>query len=290
MKPRRAEKNFLEADGQTAESCRFFVVPIPHERTTSYMKGTRFGPAAVIAASAQLEYYDEETGGETFREGVFTLEPLKIPKSEKIFFEKIGELAESLISTFRGIPFFIGGEHAISQALIPPFAGKYRNLSVLHFDAHADLRKAYEGNPRNHACAMRPISKICKVLQIGIRSVAPEEKKLINHGNVRTYLMHENPDFERLAENVISNLAENVYISIDVDGFDPSVMPGTGTPQPGGFSWREALGIFRKVCLAKNVVGADLVEVRPLKDNPITEFAAAKLIYRLMGYISLKKS
>lgn len=271
------------------EDASFIIIPLPYEQTTSYGKGTKYGPSKIIDASLQIELWDEELKKENYRAGIFTADSLKYVKSEKDFFTKGQRLIEMIVESYNSVFVFIGGEHSISQVLIPPFARKYKNLSVLHFDAHADLRKEYEGTPHSHACAMYPISKIAKIVQIGIRNVALEEAELINNGNVKTYLMHENLDTDRLVKKIMKDLSDNVYITIDVDGFDPSVMPATGTPQPGGFMWYDAVKIFREVCFKKNVVAFDVVETSPVKGFNITEFNAAKLIYKLIGYISVRK-
>ncbi|MEA3306676.1 MAG: agmatinase, partial [Elusimicrobiota bacterium] len=250
---------------------------------------TKKGPEAILKASLQLELWDEEVKRETWKNGIYTFRSFNCAKNENLFFKSLEKEVSDILNTTSSIPFFLGGEHSITQALIPPFFKKYKNLSVLHFDAHADLRRKYEGSYHNHACAIHPISARCKVVQVGIRNIAPEEKKYTNSGNVKTYLMHENLNINALASKVLRNLNSKVYITIDADGFDPSVMPGTGTPQPGGFMWHEALWFFKKICAKKEIVGIDMVEVSPIKDSHITEFAAAKLIYRLMGYLSEKK-
>ncbi len=268
---------------------KFTVLPIPYEKTTSYGKGTKNGPEAILKASLQLELWDEELKKETWKEGIYTLKAFNCTKSEKLFFKSLEEQVGHILKSTNSIPFFLGGEHGITQALIPPFLKRHKNLSVLHFDAHADLRPEYEGTSHNHACAMSPISKFCKVVQVGIRNIAPEEKKYTNSGNVKTYLMHENLDIDKLVTKVLKSLTSKVYITIDADGFDPSVMPGTGTPQPGGFMWHEALRFFKKICEKKEIVGIDMVEVSPIKNSHITEFAAAKFIYRIMGYIKKRK-
>ena len=186
------------------------------------------------------------------------------------------------IQNYKQFPFYIGGEHSISQALIAPYIEKYgTKLSVLHFDAHADLRKEYYGDERSHACALYPASRKVRVVQVGIRSIGLEEKDNVNSGNVKTFLMHENLDQKKLIQDVLANLTDTVYMTIDVDGFDPSVIPGTGTPQPGGFMWYDALNLFREVIKHKKIVAADIVETAPMKTNPISEFNASKLIYRL---------
>jgi agmatinase len=266
------------------QNCRFCVVPLPFEKTTTYGRGTKNGPRAVIEASAQLELYDEELKISTYKKGIYTHKPVNCKAGIKTVFKRI-ETAAAKILKSRTVPFFIGGEHSISQVLISTFSKKYKNLSVLHFDAHADLREIYEKSPHSHACAMSPASKKCRVVQVGIRSIAEEEVRFVNRGNVKTFLMNENLDIEKLIPKVLKNLSRNVYISIDVDGFDPSVIPATGTPVPGGFLWYDALQVVKKVCRSKNIAGVDVVELSPVKNLQVSEFTVAKLIYRLMGYI-----
>ncbi|MGC8867546.1 MAG: agmatinase [Elusimicrobiales bacterium] len=266
----------------------FIILPIPYEHTTSYGKGTRYGPRKILESSYQLEFWDEELKKEVYKVGIFTADYFNHTRSEKKFFDRIEKFVECLINSYNAVFVFIGGEHSIVQGLIPPFERKYKNLSVLHFDAHADLRNEYEGNPHSHASALHPASLKSKIVQVGIRSIASEEKHLINKGNVRTFLMHKCLNVENLIPKILKELSDNVYMTIDVDGFDPSVMPATGTPQPGGFEWYDALKIFKAVCFKKNVVGFDVVEVSPIKNSSITEFNASKLIYRLMGYISVR--
>lgn len=264
----------------------FVVVPVPYEKTTSYGKGTKRGPAAVINASYQLELWDEETKTETWKKGIFTSRPVNCALPENKFFPALEETVEELLSSTSALPFFIGGEHSVTLGLLPPFIKRHKNLSILHFDAHADLRPSYRGSTHSHACAVYPSSRTNKLVQIGIRSVGADERKYHNTGLVKTHLMHENLDFKKLERDILRELTDTVYLTIDVDGFDSSVMPGTGTPQPGGFMWQEAMTLFKAICLKKKVVGVDVVEVAPIKGSPITEFNAAKLIYRLMGYLS----
>jgi len=272
---------FIIDNSTTIKSASFVIVPIPYEKTTSYGKGTKYGPKAILSASTQLELWDEELKEETYKKGIFTTKPLKFSN-----FSELEKNVEKLLTQIKGIPVFLGGEHSITQALIPPFKKIYKDLSVLHFDAHADLRLEYENSKISHACALYPASRNTKIVQIGIRSVGDEEKQFINSGNVKTFFMHENLDIDKLIKEISNELSKTLYLTIDVDGFDPSVMPGTGTPQPGGFMWYEALKIFKEICSKKKIVGMDVVEVSPLKNSNITEMNAAKLIYRLMGYIS----
>ena len=276
---------FLLDEPVSFTDARFLILPVPYEKTTSYGKGTGKGPAAILDSSWQLEFWDEEAKKEIWKDGIVTLAPFDCARGEKVFFKNLEREVAGILAVFKGIPIFLGGEHSITQGLLPPFQRKYKDLSILHFDAHADLRPEYEGTPHSHASALYPASRTTRTVQVGIRSVSHDEKRYIGAGNVKTYLMHENLDFARLEKNVLKDLSDTVYLTIDVDGFDPSVMPGTGTPQPGGFMWYDALKLFKAVCKNKKVVGLDVVEVLPLKGSPITEFNAAKLIYRLMGYL-----
>ena len=276
----------LTNDKSDIKKCRFIVVPIPYEKTTSYGHGTKFGPKKIIEASSQIELWDEETKKENWLKGIYTSSPIKCSGSENSVFKNIEKVAKKYCDLKNKIPFFIGGEHSITQALTKPFINKHKNISILHFDAHADLRRSYEGFSKSHACALYPASLKCKIVQVGIRSVSEDEALKINKKNVKTFLMHENRDVKKLIPKVLKSLTNTVYITIDVDGFDPSVIPATGTPQPGGFMWYEALDLFKAVCTKKSVVGVDIVEVAPRKFDTLSEFNTAKLIYRLMSYLS----
>lgn len=268
------------------ERARFIVLPIPYERTTSYKKGTERGPSGFLDGSLGVELWDEELGRQTYTEGIHTLDPFGSEEPAAAFFPKLGAHVASLARRENKVLFCVGGEHSLSQATIPAFAQTYPNLSVLHFDAHADLRPEYEGSPYNHACAMYPASRLVPVVQVGVRSIAEEEAHLVDAGLVSTFPMHLYPDLNQLIPRVLDKLTDSVYLSIDLDGFDPSVIPGVGTPQPGGFSWYAGLALLRAVIAGKHVVGVDLMELRPLLDTVDSELAAAKLAYRLMGYLA----
>lgn len=280
--------SFLGEDisNTSLEGARFVILPVPYEKTTSYKKGTEEGPRAFLKASSQLELWDEELKKETWKAGICTLAPFSSEETAETFFPKLQARVKELTAYRDKKLLIIGGEHSLTQATVPPYAELYPQLSVLHFDAHADLREEYEGTPYNHACALYPASKLCPVVQVGIRSVASEELHRVNSGRVKTFFYHENPKSEKLIPKVLQSLTRDVYISIDLDGFDPAVIPGVGTPQPGGFSWEDSLKLFRAVIQKKNVVAIDLMELCPLKDTEISEFTAAKLAYRLMGYLS----
>jgi len=280
---------FINKQAASPEKAKFLVVPVPYERTTSYYKGAEKGPTAIIEASPQVELWDEELKREVWEDGIYTTAPLDCGGSEEEFFTRLEKTVGDILDSTKALPVFLGGEHSITQGLIPSFARRHRDLSILHFDAHADLRLSYFGSRHSHACAVYPASRTNKTVQVGIRSVGSEEKQFVNAGKVKTFFMHENRDMRKLEEAVLKELSGTVYMTVDVDGFDPSVMPGTGTPQPGGFGWYEGLHLLKTVCENKNIVGADIVEVSPLKGSPITEFNAAKLAYRLMGYIGSGK-
>lgn len=277
----------LESKYSSLPLCKFVVVPVPFEKTVCYGHGTAKGPAAVIEASTQIELWDEETKTETWELGINTQPAVNCKGSTNTVFKNIDKTVRNLMQ-YKAVPFYIGGEHTVTQALAQPYIEKYKNLSILHFDAHADLRETFEGTPKSHACALYPASRQVPVVQVGIRSVASEEKQYCNAGKVTTFLMHENRDINKLIPQVLKKLTDTVYITIDVDGFDPSVIPATGTPQPGGFMWYEALDLFREVIKHKNIVAVDVVEACQRKADPITEFNTSKLIYRLMGYLALK--
>lgn len=278
----------VENNKNSLPLCAYAVIPIPFERSVSYGHGTAMGPEAILDASSQVELWDEEVKKETWEDGIFTAAQINCKGTTKKVFERISATVEEMMN-YKAIPFYIGGEHSISQALIDPYIKKHKNLSVLHFDAHADLRAEYEGNPHSHASALYPASKKAPLVQVGIRSVGAEEKDNINAGKVTTFLMHENRDIKKLISQVLKKLTDTVYITIDVDGFDPSVIPATGTPQPGGFGWYEGLDLLREVIAKKNIVAIDVVEAAKKKDDTTTEMNCAKLIYRLMGYLSVKK-
>ena len=277
----------LESKTSSLPLCKFAVVPVPFEKTVCYGHGTAKGPAAVIEASTQIELWDEETKTETWELGINTQPAINCKGSTNTVFKNIDKTVRNLMQ-YKAIPFYIGGEHTVTQALAQPYIEKYKNLSILHFDAHADLRPTFEGTPKSHACALYPASRQVKVVQVGIRSVASEEKQFCNAGNVTTFLMHEHRDIKKLIPQVLKKLTDTVYITIDVDGFDPSVIPATGTPQPGGFMWYEALDLFREVIKHKKIVAIDVVEACKRNADTITEFNVSKLIYRLMGYLALK--
>lgn len=222
----------LESKTSSLPLCKFAVVPVPFEKTVCYGHGTAKGPAAIIEASTQIELWDEETKTETWELGINTQPAVNCKGSTNTVFKNIDKTVRHLMQ-YKAIPFYLGGEHTVTQALVQPYIEKHKNLSILHFDAHADLRPTFEGTPKSHACALYPASRQVPVVQVGIRSVASEEKQFCNKGKVTTFLMHEHRDIKKLIPQVLKKLTDTVYITIDVDGFDPSVIPATGTPATG---------------------------------------------------------
>lgn len=268
---------------------RFVVLPAPYDGTTTFLKGTRHGPRAVITASQQVELYDEELERETALEaGIATL---PIPPLEAEPPERVPEVLERLAR-----PHFeagkcvvtIGGEHSVSLGPIRAAKAQHAALSVLHIDAHADLRAEYDGTPFGHGCVMRRVLEAgIPITQVGIRSLSPEEAALVREGRVRTFFAHRTRDVARAAKEIVATLpTKDVYVSIDIDALDPSLVAGTGTPEPGGLSWWDMLALLREAAGARRIVGFDLVETLPLAGQAVSEFVAARIIYRFMGYIS----
>lgn len=292
-------KSFIESEKEFAnyDNSKFIVIPCPHEATTSYAKGTKNGPKAIIDASFFLENFDDELLLETYKDGIHTTSPITISKLK---------LQTSKTLNDKKIPIILGGEHSISPVPISAAKIFYPDLTVLQFDAHADLRDKYNGQKSSHACAARRILEICPIVQVGIRNISREEWEFAKGSRQLDKIYFKNsksknpalpagrqnsneiPNPNLKIQKILNQLSDNVYITFDVDVFDPSIMPSTGTPEPGGMLWDEVLDILRAVCANKNIVGADFVELMPIKGLHAPDYMIAKLIYRLMGYITQK--
>ena len=270
------------------KNSRFVVVPLPYDKTASFQKGTVKGPEAIIEASAQVELLDEELEVETYKSGIHTLAPFDISGSPEEMIEKILPVYRKYLAMNK-ILVGLGGEHSVSYAPIKAYHEKYPNLSVLQFDAHADLRDGYEGEKFSHAAVMRRVSEFCKnITQVGIRNYSAEEISLVKQKkHIHTFLWHKTLPLKKYHDEIINTLTDEVYVTIDTDGFDPAVLPGTGTPEPGGLSWLQVTSLLRDVAEKKKIVGFDITELMPLPYNKMSEFICAKLIYRLMGYSNL---
>ena len=286
----KVPNNFLGIEKNLSNyvTSKVAVLPIPYEATTSYGKGTRKGPAAIIAASQLVEFYDEELDRDSVREfGIATLKPvtfksLKGAKALAAIEKSVGKILDD-----KKFPVCLGGEHTVTGPIVKAFHSRFGDdFSVLQIDAHSDLRETYGGTPYSHACVMKRIWDFHKdIVQVGIRAQCIEERQLILQRQIRTHYAKDICGRTDWTSRVLTELKERVYITIDCDGFDPSVVPATGTPEPGGLGWFETLHFLKMVCASKRVIGFDIVELAPSKASPISDYNLAKLAYRLMGYI-----
>ena len=275
-------------DANTKIKSKVVVVPFGLEKTVSYGRGTKNAPKEIIKASHQVELFDEELNKETFKHiGIKTLKPFKIKNQIKSAMTQIARINEKILSE-KLFPLVLGGEHSITSGSIRPFVKKYKNLYILHFDAHADLRDQYDGEKFSHATAIRRCLdyKNVKVISFGIRNLSKEE--MIFYKRIRKKYKF----FGVVKKNKwkISQIRKifkkkNVYITFDVDGFDSSLMPATGTPEPGGMFWEDVMPIIKNVCSVSNVVGADINELAPIKNFNSCNFLTAKLAYKIISYV-----
>ncbi len=268
----------------TFENAKAVILPVPLESTTSYVPGTRNGPREILVASSHLELWDEETNTDIHPIGIYTLPEMELPfdNMEDIMSE-IGRVAAAILEHDK-FPIVLGGEHSITSPVVGAVAAKYPGVSVLQIDAHADLRDIYMGTRFNHACAMRRVLEHAPCTQVGIRSLSTDEAKAAP--TLRTTIFYDvnmRQDKNWIA-NVVASLSDRVYITIDVDGMDPAIMPATGTPEPGGLSWYEVLSLLRAVMTQRTVVGCDIVELSPLPGVAAPNFLCAKLIYKILTY------
>ena len=254
---------------------------IPYDGTSTWGKGADKGFEAFIEASHNLELYDIETDSEVYRHGIYAPSVLEDFESPEIMFDRVYRHTQSLLKKDKFLTFF-GGEHSISIGIMKAFAEEYQDLTVLHIDAHADLRSSYLGSPYNHACAMHEANKTCNLIQVGIRSMDVTEKEFMNHEKV--FFAHYIRSEKNWLRQVVEKLTDKVYISFDLDALDPSIMPATGTPEPGGLWWHETLELLRLVFKTKDVVGFDIVELTPIESLRHPQFLAAKLYYKMLSY------
>ncbi|MGQ9619396.1 MAG: agmatinase [Bacteroidales bacterium] len=258
------------------------ILPVPYDETSTWIRGADRGPQAVMEASVNLEFYDIETCSEVHKKGIYTLEPVTEKSSPEALVNSVYEKVCFLLNDGK-FPVIIGGNHTVSIGAAYAFSEKYKELSVLQLDAHADLRNEYEGTPFNHACVMARIREKAHIVQVGIRSMSAEE---INLADMKViYPAYKLWYDGSLYKKALDSLRRNVYITIDLDVFDPSVMPSTGTPEPGGLSYYELMHFLRDVARERNVAGFDVVELCPSPSNKVPDFLAAKIIYQLLGYI-----
>jgi agmatinase len=266
------------------EHARVVILPVPLDRTTSYVPGTRTGPHEILVASSHMELWDEETQTDVHSVGIYTLPEMEFPfASMDEVVDEIRRVAAEIVNRGK-FPVILGGEHSITPPVVAAVAAKHKGLSVLQIDAHADLRDTFMGTPHNHACAMRRTLEHAPITQVGIRSLSNEEAADIASLKTRVFYdfnMRQDPAW---MDRVVDSLSDAVYITIDVDGFDPAIMPSTGTPEPGGLSWYEGLGLLRRVIEHRTVVGCDIVELSPMPGNAAPNFLCAKLLYKILSY------
>jgi len=260
------------------------ILPVPVDRTTSYVGGTRNGPHEILQASSHMELWDEELNVDVHGVGIVTLPEMELPFGEmEPLIEEIERVAYEIIGRDKFLV-ALGGEHSITPPLVSAAARKYPKLSVLQIDAHADMRDAYMGTPHNHACAMRRSLEYARLTQVGIRSLSTEEAEILPRLNTTVFFdvdMRRTPGW---IDAVVDSLAADVYLSIDVDGMDPAIMPSTGTPEPGGLSWAEITALVRATAERRRIVAADIVELSPIPGLVAPNFLAAKLVYKLLTY------
>jgi N1-aminopropylagmatine ureohydrolase len=263
------------------DGSEIIILPVPYDETSTWMRGAGKGPDAILEASVNLEFYDVETSSEVHLKGINTVEPLLEKQTPGRLVDAVYQRISGLLS-HKKFPVIIGGNHTVSIGAIKAFSECFENLSVLQLDAHSDLRQIYEGSEFNHACAMARAREFAPVVQVGIRSMSAGE--LPYAGSDRIFFAHELYYDKDLYRKATDKLTENVYITIDLDVFDPSLIPSTGTPEPGGPGYFELLHFLRDVTRKKNVVGFDVVELCPSDANKAPDFIAAKIIYQLLSY------
>jgi agmatinase len=284
--PHELHDNFLGLPAAVADyrKARFAILPVPYDATTSYNVGARDGPRAIITASQQVELYDEALGRESWKAGVATLPAIEPDVSGPEATVRAIERAARRVVRDGKFLIALGGEHSISSGLVRAARSRHRALSVLQIDAHADLRDSYQGSPWSHACVMRRVHDLgVPAVGVGVRNYSQEEARFIRSAGKKVISARACREGRDWIGEAAAVLSDEVYVTIDIDGLDPAYAPGTGTPEPGGLDWYQVTDLLEAVARARKIVAADLVEVRPLPGSPVTEFLAAKLLYRLIG-------
>ncbi len=271
----------IEDQYSKLDNSKIVLIPVPYDGTSTWQKGADKGPEAFLEASENMELYDIETETEVYKQGVFLADAVTENASPEAMVEAVHKVVKNYIKKNKFVTTF-GGEHSISIGTIRAFNECFEDLTVLQLDAHADLRKTYQGSSCNHACALYEASQNTNLIQVGIRSMDVIETTVMDDD--KTYFAHEMADDDNWVDEAIDQMTDNVYITIDLDVFDPSICPSTGTPEPGGLLWYETLDFLRQVFEEKNVVGFDIVELCPNPTEKASDFLAAKLYYKLLSY------
>ena len=278
--------NFLDLPDEYCDpaASRYAVLPIPYEQTVTYGRGAGLAPAAILEASAQVEWYDEELRGQFVSAGIATLGPIEPAGAVEATADAIRDVAEAVMRDEKFL-LSLGGEHSITVPLVQAAAKCFGEVSVLQLDAHADLRDRYQGTKLSHACVMRRVLEATdRIAQVGTRSFSAEEVEACPQQARRFITPTMVADEAEWIDRTLALLGEQVYVTIDVDAFDPAEAPGVGTPEPGGLHWREVTALLRRVCAERRVVAADIVEVRPIPPSLVTEYLAARLAYKIIAY------
>lgn len=260
---------------------KIVIIPVPYDGTSTWQKGADKGPQAFLDASENMELYDIETDSEVYKEGIFLAETVTENSSPEAMVDAVHKITKKYLNKNKFVALF-GGEHSISIGTVRAFNECFNNLTVLQIDAHADLRKEYLGSKYNHACSMYEASQNSNLVQVGIRSMDVSEKRVMNTDKV--FFAHDMAVNEDWMEDVVDQLTSNVFITFDLDAMDPSLLPSTGTPEPGGLFYYETLEFLKRVFAERNVVGFDMVELCPNKDDKSSDFIAAKLFYKMLSY------
>lgn len=271
----------IPAEYSKLETSKVVLIPVPYDGTSTWQKGADKGPAAFLAASENMELYDIETNSEAYKNGVYLADAITEASTPEAMVEAVYKQTKNYITRNKFVT-LIGGEHSVSIGSIRAFNEGFEDLTVVQIDAHADLRKEYEGSACNHACAVHEASKNTNLIQVGIRSMDVSELKWMNKD--QTFFAHEIREEEYWSDAAVDLMTDNVFITIDLDCFDPSILPSTGTPEPGGLLWYETLDFLKKIFKEKNVVGFDIVELCPNPAEKSSDFLAAKLYYKMLCY------
>lgn len=285
------EFNFLglPPEYSAREKARYSIVPVAYEGTVTYGAGTKFGPAAIIAASREVETYEAATGVELADLGICTLpEVAAVATGPEQMVARVEEVIAAELEGGR-TPIMLGGEHSLTTGAVRAYYRKFPELSVLQFDAHVDLRDTYQGSPYSHASAMRRVREVCSTVCVGARNCSREEKEFIERERVPVFWAREVIGRTDWYDRCLAHLSRDVYVTFDLDGFDPSVMPAVGTPEPGGLGWYDAVNFLQYASTKKNIVGADIVELAPIPGVSYPDFTAAQLtaaIIRMMDQSS----
>lgn len=279
----KQSKNYAGIPDEFAqlETAKVVLIPVPYDGTSTWGKGADKGPKAFLEASENMELYDIETGSEVYEQGIHLTEPITENSSPEAMVNEVHKITKDFIKRNKFVTLF-GGEHSVSIGSIRAFNECFDNLTVLHIDAHADLRESYEGTNYNHACAVHEASQTTNLIQVGIRSMDAIEKTFMDEE--KTFFAHDMVNDEYWIDKVVEGCTDNVFITFDLDVLDPSLMPSTGTPEPGGLLWYETLEFLKQVFKEKNVVGFDIVELCPKETDKSSDFLAAKLYYKMLSY------